>query len=310
MSKTNLYWQVYRNLEREFLELAETIFINDKQQEVYSMKIADLLVRTAIEIEALAKELYLANNGAVVPDDEMYFDTVCIKHLCGLWNIDKKMVLVVSPDLHFDEEKSKVLYPLHNADKRGKCDWKKAYQDVKHNRVRELHKGTVKHLLHALAALYVLNLYNKEEEYLGYDEKFVGNVDLSFGSSLFAVKMHRIWQTPNDLKYKVSSDYDSCVYLQDYEPGCRTAALNAIDEIMKGKRDIVWQKMQEQILQQLSSGEHPDLSEQNLKQLFSKISGQGELVKEAAMPLYLQGKLEPILNMRYNVVLNKKQYSK
>lgn len=54
---TTLYWQVFKNLEREFQELADTIYINDAQQEVYSMKIADLLIRTVIEIEALAKEL-------------------------------------------------------------------------------------------------------------------------------------------------------------------------------------------------------------------------------------------------------------
>ena len=58
---TTIYWQVYLNLEREFLQLTDTIYVNDTQQDVYSMKIADLLIRTVIEIEALAKELYLTN---------------------------------------------------------------------------------------------------------------------------------------------------------------------------------------------------------------------------------------------------------
>ena len=31
---TTLYWQVYKNLERELLGLADTIFINDEQQNV------------------------------------------------------------------------------------------------------------------------------------------------------------------------------------------------------------------------------------------------------------------------------------
>ena len=80
---TTLYWQVFKNLEREFQELADTIYINDVQQEVCSMKIADLLIRTVIEIEALAKELYLANEGPVLPNEDMYFDTVCMNHLNG-----------------------------------------------------------------------------------------------------------------------------------------------------------------------------------------------------------------------------------
>ena len=41
----NLYWNVYKSLERELLSLAEIIHIDDSQLDVYSMKIADLLIR-------------------------------------------------------------------------------------------------------------------------------------------------------------------------------------------------------------------------------------------------------------------------
>ena len=41
----NLYWHVYQNLEKELLEIGETIFVVDNQLDVYSMRIADLLVR-------------------------------------------------------------------------------------------------------------------------------------------------------------------------------------------------------------------------------------------------------------------------
>lgn len=62
--KTNLFWQVYRNLEREFLTLTEFIHIDDHQLEnVYSMRIADLLLRTVVEIESISKHLYLQNGG-------------------------------------------------------------------------------------------------------------------------------------------------------------------------------------------------------------------------------------------------------
>ena len=108
---TQLYWQVYLNLERELLALADTIYIDDKQQEVYSMRIADLLIRTVIEIEALAKELYLNNGGAVVPNDEMYFDTVCMAYLDGLWKLDKKVVQVVSPNIYLEKNENNSLSP-------------------------------------------------------------------------------------------------------------------------------------------------------------------------------------------------------
>ena len=132
---TQLYWQVYNNLEQDFLSLSEIIFIDDSQQNVYSMRIADLLIRTVIEIEALSKELYLENSGTPVPDEEMYFDTVCIKYLNDLWQLDKKLVYVVSPNIYFKKEENKVLRPIHKAMRRGtsSSDWNKAYQAVKHN---------------------------------------------------------------------------------------------------------------------------------------------------------------------------------
>ena len=56
----NNYWPVYKNLEEETLELTKYIQFTDDQLSVYSMHIADLLVRCAMEIEALSKELFLS----------------------------------------------------------------------------------------------------------------------------------------------------------------------------------------------------------------------------------------------------------
>lgn len=74
--KTNLYWQVYRNLEKEFLALTEVIHIDDHQLEtVYSMRIADMLVRTAVEIESLSKHLYMQNGGPKTDPKKIFFAT-------------------------------------------------------------------------------------------------------------------------------------------------------------------------------------------------------------------------------------------
>ena len=37
----NLYWAVYKNLEREVLELANIIHFDDDQLKVYSIKISE-----------------------------------------------------------------------------------------------------------------------------------------------------------------------------------------------------------------------------------------------------------------------------
>ena len=57
------FWNSYRRLEKEVLTLSEDIHFDDAQVSVYSSKIGDLLVRTAIEVESLAKVLYFDNGG-------------------------------------------------------------------------------------------------------------------------------------------------------------------------------------------------------------------------------------------------------
>ena len=282
---TTLYWQVFKNLEREFQELADTIYINDAQQEVYSMKIADLLIRTVIEIEALAKELYLANEGPVLPDEDMYFDTVCMNHLNGLWNLDAKVVQVVSPNVYFDREENKVLRPLHKAHKRGtsSSDWNKAYQAVKHNRVKELSKGSIKHFLHGLAALYLLNLYYKDEQLNNLSEKDKGLVDRSFGSSLFAIKLHSISGLSVDGTYNKQVDYDECTYIIDYNQ-----ALLELERLMREKA---------------ANGEIP--TQEWVDQMRSQAIKNALPIKDYKLGKRFTDGLNGLL---FNAVLNKQQY--
>ena len=148
----NFYWPIYINLEREFLDIAKTIHIDDNQLGVYSMRICDMLVRTVVEIESISKDLFF-DNGSVLPGDQdfPYFDTDCIKLLVDKCSINKKVVLVVSPDLYLEKDENIILIPFHKAHKRGTSgsDWEKAYQKVKHDRARQFQQGNVKVLLRA-----------------------------------------------------------------------------------------------------------------------------------------------------------------
>ena len=150
MSIPNLYWPVYKNLEKEFLDLANYIHISDDQTDIYSMHIADLIVRCAVEIEALSKELYHSLGGNMTPTDEsgnvrdLYFDTDCLDLLEQKWHLSKKEITVSAINVYLTEEKHRVLTPLHKAYKsvtRG-SKWKKAYQAVKQYRRKTLKKAT------------------------------------------------------------------------------------------------------------------------------------------------------------------------
>ncbi len=157
----NLYWNVYKNLERELIALSEVIHIDDTQLDVYSMKIADLLVRVAVKIESISKELYFMQGGTKPDDNNLFFDTDCLKLLDDNWQLSKKTVMVTSPAFDFKKDENIRLTPLYKAHKRGTSSskWQHAYQAVKHNRAKDMKKGNLRNFISALATLYILNLY-------------------------------------------------------------------------------------------------------------------------------------------------------
>lgn len=188
MNTYNSYWPVYKNFEEEIIQLTKYINFDDKQMNVYSMYIADLIMRIVVEIESLAKELYKANGGPDVFDNngdtrDLYFDTDCIKYLNSKWNICEREIMVSCTRFNFVN--NKIIRPLHNANKRGTSSskWNRAYQAVKHDRRNNLEKGNIENLILSLGALYILNIYYKNEVYQ-YESS--ASFDNRLGSDIFA----------------------------------------------------------------------------------------------------------------------------
>jgi hypothetical protein len=210
---TNLYWPVYKDLENEVIKLSNQVHFDDNQLSIYSVKISELLIRCSVEIEAISKELYLSNGGIESADGDLYFDTDCINFIENKWLLSKKKVIVSSSNLFFQREENRILTPLYKANKRGESgsDWKKAYQAVKHNRSLNLTKGNIKNLLRAMAALFLLNVYYKNEKF-DLADKNNENFSKDF-SELFAIKVHT-WRG-NGVgadPYMKNPDFDECVY--------------------------------------------------------------------------------------------------
>lgn len=300
-----IFWQVFKNLEHEFLDLANVIHINDSQQEVYSMKIADIIIQTVVEIEALAKELYLLNGGTVIPDEEMYFDTVCMKYLNDQWKLEDKVVLVVSPNIYFDNDENKILKPLKKASKRGtsSADWNKAYQAVKHNRIKELKKGNIKHLLHGLAALYVLNLYYRNLQIKDLKDSEKSRIDSSFGSDLFAVKIHTIDGLSANGAYNKKNDYDECVYIEDHEAKSKDSALKALESLNAyfNKNGIA--ELEKMIKERIKSG--LEVTQEWIEQVKPEVAKKVFPIKDFELGRQIKNNLS---NLHYDIVLNHQQY--
>lgn len=240
MNKKDIFWQTYLNLEKEVIEVSKYIFITDEvtirtdgketpiscdsQLKVFSPHIADLLVRCCVQIEALSKELYY-NNGGEKPrgSKDVFFDEDCLKLVDKKWETGKKEVLVAAPFFNLTKDENRVLRPLKNAHKRSGVSWAKAYQAVKHDRFGSLQFGNVKALLHAMAALYLLNLYFRNDvRVVTFHE--LSKCDYSMGSSLFAVKspaVKMLWygneplksESPYVVKYK-DEEYQRIVAMQ------------------------------------------------------------------------------------------------
>lgn len=216
MKKSDIFWQTYLNLEKELIEVSKYIFITDvkkvnkdgvevdencsTQLGTFSPHIADLLVRCCVQIEAISKELYHENGGTKPRgDNSIFFDEDCLKLIDIKWETHKKQVMVVAPFFNLTKEENLVLRPLKEAHKRQGTYWEKAYQAVKHDRYASLCAGNVKALIHAMAALYLLNLYLRKDTWIiKYED--LGKQDYSVGSVAFAVKAPKsdqLWEGNN-----------------------------------------------------------------------------------------------------------------
>ncbi|MBR1466437.1 MAG: hypothetical protein IJ607_08760 [Bacteroidaceae bacterium] len=210
MKKSDIFWQTYLSLEKELINVSNFIFITDEittherglevtkpynsQMETFSPHIADLLIRCCVQIEAISKELYYENGGTKPRGDKnLFFDEDCLKLIDIKWATHDKRVLVVAPFFNLTKDENRVLRPLKNAHKRSGTFWEKAYQAVKHDRFLSLKDGNVKALLHSMAALYLLNLYYRNDSWVvKYQE--LSKSDFSMGSSIFAVKQPEVGQ--------------------------------------------------------------------------------------------------------------------
>lgn len=256
MNKADLFWQTYLNLEKEVLEVSKYIFVTDEitivkngvvstqpyktQLETFSPHIADLLVRCCVQIEAISKELYFELNGDKKRGDPtITFDSECLKLIDKRWGTHKKCVLVVSPYFNLTEEKNLVLRPLNKAHEWQGAYWNRAYQAVKHDRYVSLRFGNVKALIHAMAALYLLNLYLRKDSWL-IDYKDLSKLDCNVGSSLFAVK------TPvaGDIWYGNHPKMTESPYVVTY----RDDVYKRIEDAQRAEqevRKIYWEKQPE-----------------------------------------------------------------
>lgn len=305
--KTNIYWPIFQNIEREINALMFNIHMDDSQLNVYSSKIIDLILRSAAEIESLAKELYILNSGPKTTNIKYDYDA--LMYLNTQWKLEDKIVLISSPNCFVTHRE---LQPFKQSEpKTAKPDeltysWNNAYQNLKHDRANSLTFGSVKYLLDIAAALYILNIYYRDLTFNLEKDSNGAEFDYSLGSSIFSIKVHT--QKSIELlranQYNKSPDYDQCIYLIRLKADKYLAARESLNSQMA--------KIQGDILEKFIV---PEVNEMIIKGEITSDSNEiARIIKEklakAITHQTLSQNLDPraILDLEYEAVLNKSQY--
>ena len=175
MNISSHYWFKYKELENKLAELTNIIHFNDTQLSTYSFYLADLILQVSSEYESIANDLYLLLDGS----KRISTTGARIMFLNKKLQLEKKEIAVTCPNMYFLKRFSRYFRPYGYKDD-GPNDIYKNYNALKHYRLKNIQKASIKNLLLVLAALYILILY-----YYGADGR-----DLkSYDSQLFRAKV-------------------------------------------------------------------------------------------------------------------------
>lgn len=205
----NLFFPIYKQLEKELNELSYYISFDKKQLNVYSIKISDLLLRTVSEIENIAKELCKKENikfydkkrhiRKFVKFNE-YIDKLEEKYLLSKKLVDFK--LDNANENIYDSKLTPFFKDKEVKDKSSKnFSWYFAYNKIKHDRVKYFKHANLNNLIHALAALFLLNIYYLDKVFYNISDYNINKIIEQIQSSSDVFEVHfTIYLSPEEEK--------------------------------------------------------------------------------------------------------------
>ena len=161
-----------------------TISFDKKQKNVYSPRIAELIVRIGMQIESVAQRIYTREK----PNGGKVNYRTAIKLFNKKWNLREKGIAIITDNIKITDKQfyltpfknetykesyidSKIYYANKGAptefkgnipaEERAKAyQWENAYNNLKHNFYESIEMyGTVINLLAIASALFILNIY-------------------------------------------------------------------------------------------------------------------------------------------------------
>lgn len=153
MSAQNIHWPTFLAFEQELLDLTYNIHFDDKQIHVYSLKIADMILKISSELESVANDIYRKHTSRK-PSKA----SESLQWIQDNWQITNKHVSIIAPSVYFTKNFQPSFAPFQYSND-GINDYYKAYCAIKHDKSKNLGKANINVLIRCFASLYLLNLY-------------------------------------------------------------------------------------------------------------------------------------------------------
>ncbi|MFV0485344.1 MAG: hypothetical protein ACK5MU_03945 [Candidatus Saccharimonadales bacterium] len=198
------YLQAFSALEAEINALSYSILFDDNQINTYSMKIAELVMRSGIELESVANDIF---RGWTSEDEIKNDDGAAEKSFAWLkkssgWKLEQKQISILSPSMFFSRTFSPSFAPF-GYKKNSSDDYYSAYNSIKHDRAKNSHKANLNILIRSMGALYVLLTYF-------YGSRINSTI---FSASVADAKLSFL----SDFGMDFSSDLDRSIFLTLYD---------------------------------------------------------------------------------------------
>lgn len=142
------YTRSFLIIQEEIKKLFEYIEPADQNLNTFSFEIYQLLLRTAVEVEANFKAI-LRENKYTSPSNNFNINTykkVNISHHLDAY----------SAEFPIWRGEKKIFTPFKAWENGGKLEWYNAYNSCKHDRVKNLHLASFENLLNAFCGLFIL----------------------------------------------------------------------------------------------------------------------------------------------------------
>lgn len=154
-ARFEMYWSYYMSVEKMLKNTSQYVSPSKLNENTYSDEFMKIILLSCSEIDSLLKVLCKHKNVNI--DDKKYNMSVYAKVLLQ-YEMIKEMAY--SPEHTTSiNEKSIIMFPFKELSEKetyGGLSWWKDYQKLKHNRLENAERGTLKNAVAAISAHYII----------------------------------------------------------------------------------------------------------------------------------------------------------